>query len=69
LKGAVPEDEDENGGLNGTIPEELYQLSSLVYLYLSFNSLTGTISTKIGRLKSLQTVYVIQFYFSISIIL
>jgi Leucine-rich repeat (LRR) protein len=41
-------------GLTGRIPEEIYRLSNLKELYLSFNSLNGTIATTIGNLRQLE---------------
>lgn len=40
------------------IPEELYEMADLELLFLSFNSLTGTISRNVGRLTSLKELYV-----------
>lgn len=40
----------------GTVPEELYGLTSLEKLHLSMNPLTGTISPKIGKMKKLKEI-------------
>jgi hypothetical protein len=42
-----------NGGFVGSIPTELGQLSNLKLLFLSQNTLTGTIPTEIARLEQL----------------
>jgi Leucine-rich repeat (LRR) protein len=39
------------------IPEELYTMTSLESIFLSFNSIQGTISTKIGQLTNLKECY------------
>jgi Leucine-rich repeat (LRR) protein len=41
-------------GLTGSIPGELFGLQNLRELYLSFNSLNGTISSRIGDLEQLE---------------
>ena len=43
-----------NTGLVGTLPEELYSLTSLETIAVTNNKLEGTISTLIGQLTSLQ---------------
>jgi Leucine-rich repeat (LRR) protein len=40
-----------------SIPEEIYGMESLEYIFLSFNSITGTISRNIGRLTHLKELY------------
>ena len=40
-----------------TIPSEVYQLSNLESLFISFNALTGTISRRIGELSNLKELY------------
>ena len=42
-----------NNGLVGKIPEELYELTNLVRLFLFKNELEGTISTSIGNLNAI----------------
>jgi len=42
-----------NSGLIGKIPEELYELTNLVRLFLFKNELEGTISTSIGNLDAI----------------
>lgn len=44
--------------LRSSIPEVLYQLSHLTHLYLNDCTLSGTISTSIGNLKSIRTCYI-----------
>lgn len=39
------------------IPEEVYDLAKLQSLFVSFNSITGTISPKISKLSSLKQLY------------
>lgn len=41
-------------GMSGNIPEEIYGLDRLVELYLSFNSLNGTLSPSIRKLARLE---------------
>lgn len=43
--------------LNGTLPDEIYDLSDLKSLYLSFNSFEGSISRKVSKLSNLQEFY------------
>ena len=43
-----------DGGLDGSIPEELGQLASLQKLELSNNQLSGSIPKELGQLASLQ---------------
>ena len=43
----------QNNKLNGTIPEEIYELEYLQVLNLEANELHGSISSKIGNLKAL----------------
>eukprot|EP01084_Bolivina_argentea_P220713 374000_1 len=43
----------DNNNLNGTIPNNIGNLTSLGYLTLHFNQLTGTIPNNIGKLESL----------------
>ncbi|ETR73625.1 MAG: hypothetical protein OMM_00802 [Candidatus Magnetoglobus multicellularis str. Araruama] len=45
-----------NNQLNGTIPAELGQLSSLQSLILSNNQLTGSLSAELGQLSNLQSL-------------
>ena len=40
--------------LEGSIPEELWNLENLISLNLSFNHFTGTISAKLGNLENLR---------------
>jgi Leucine-rich repeat (LRR) protein len=40
-----------------SIPEEIYGMANLEYLFLSFNSITGTISRNLGRLTNLKELY------------
>ena len=42
-----------NNALHGPIPEALWQLTQLQFLYLYNNTLTSTISSRIGNLKKL----------------
>jgi hypothetical protein len=42
-----------NSGLAGKIPEELYELTNLVRLFLFKNELEGTLSTSIGNLNAI----------------
>lgn len=42
--------------MSGSIPEEIYGISSLEVLDLNTNKFTGTLSTKIGNLSNLQTL-------------
>lgn len=44
--------------LNGTLPDEVYELSNLKSLYLSFNAFEGSISSKVSQLSSLQEFYI-----------
>jgi hypothetical protein len=46
----------EFNSITGKIPDELYSLSSLLYLLIDINSLTGKVSPMIGQLKELQFV-------------
>lgn len=46
-----------NAKLTGSIPLELFSLTSLENLYLSHNELGGTIPTNIGDLRRLQNLY------------
>ena len=41
----------------GTIPEEIFKLTNLEFLFLNFNMLTGTLSTSIGLLTNLYQIY------------
>jgi len=43
-----------NGGLNGTLPSSLYELSNLRMLYLDGNDFSGSISQEVGQLILLQ---------------
>jgi Leucine-rich repeat (LRR) protein len=49
------------------IPAELYSLTSLESLFLSFNSISGTLSRKIGQLTSLRELYLFSNLFTGSI--
>ena len=40
--------------LEGTLPQELYALESLEWLYLQSNRFNGNISPEIGNLKNLR---------------
>jgi Leucine-rich repeat (LRR) protein len=40
-----------------SIPEEIYGMENLEYVFLSFNSITGTISRNLGRLTNLKELY------------
>ena len=44
--------------LNGTIPNELFNLTDLVYLDLSKAGLTGTLSTQVANLENLASFVV-----------
>ena len=46
-----------NAALQGSIPEELFQLANVEELYLSHNELSGTLSTWIGQMKKLRDLY------------
>ena len=46
-----------DNALTGTLPESLYDLTSLEYLYLHQNQLHGSISDSISRLTDLNRVY------------
>jgi Leucine-rich repeat (LRR) protein len=46
-----------SAALNGTIPQQVYALTSLEELYMSHNQLTGPISFEIGELKQLKDLY------------
>ena len=39
--------------LEGTLPDELYDLESLQWLYLQSNKFSGSISARIGKMKNL----------------
>eukprot|EP00521_Asterionellopsis_glacialis_P007066 CAMPEP_0195282084 /NCGR_PEP_ID=MMETSP0707-20130614/1123_1 /TAXON_ID=33640 /ORGANISM="Asterionellopsis glacialis, Strain CCMP134" /LENGTH=954 /DNA_ID=CAMNT_0040341035 /DNA_START=38 /DNA_END=2902 /DNA_ORIENTATION=- len=43
--------------LDGSIPEELYELSNMKYLYLEHNKLTGTLSEGIANLYEMESLY------------
>jgi Leucine-rich repeat (LRR) protein len=43
--------------LNGTIPDEIFELPNLKSLYLSFNALEGSIPAKISQLSNLEELY------------
>ena len=45
-----------NNALHGPIPEALWQLTQLEWLFLNFNKLTSTISSSISNLKKLTTL-------------
>jgi Leucine-rich repeat (LRR) protein len=49
-----------NNALQGTLPDEIYQLSSLEELLLNYNNFTGSLSTRIGQLQNLQLLYMYQ---------
>lgn len=69
LKGTIPAeisllapslerlDLSENPGLQGSIPDELYDLTQLKFLYLNENSMTGTLSENIGNLQLLEELF------------
>ena len=42
-----------NNALHGPIPEALWQLTQLKYLYLNNNQLSSTISSHIGNLQKM----------------
>lgn len=44
---------DDNGKMNGTIPDSLYNLTQLGKLELSGNAFDGVIKAQIGNLKNL----------------
>lgn len=46
--------------IQGSIPEELYELTLLEEIYLYQNQLTGTISSKIGDLNNVTTIHLSQ---------
>ncbi|KAL7473672.1 hypothetical protein ACHAXS_014161 [Conticribra weissflogii] len=46
----------DNGEMNGTIPDSLYNLTKLKTLNLGKNQFNGTISTSIGNLEHLETL-------------
>ena len=45
--------------LTGTIPDEVFSLSSLENLFLSNNGFTGPISSEFGQLKQLKNLYLL----------
>lgn len=45
-------------GLSGYIPESVFDLQDLEFLFLSSNRLDGTISSKIGNLQKLRILYI-----------
>jgi hypothetical protein len=47
----------DNPELHGSIPEELYNLVNLKYLYLHHNAMTGTLSESFGKTQLLQDIY------------
>lgn len=47
-----------NAGLNGVIPDELFQLTFLEKLFLSHNALTGFLPSQIGKLTGLRDLYI-----------
>jgi hypothetical protein len=47
----------ENSKLNGNIPEELYNLVNLKYLYLHQNAMTGTLSESFDSMQLLEEIY------------
>ena len=47
----------ENPKLNGNIPEELYNLVNLRYLYLHQNVMTGTLSESFAKMQLLEEIY------------
>jgi hypothetical protein len=47
----------ENPELHGSIPEELYNLVNLKYLYLHDNAMTGTLSESFGKTQILEDIY------------
>jgi len=47
----------ENPYLYGNIPEQLYELTNLKYLYLHDSALTGTLSESVGNLQLLEDLY------------
>ena len=49
-----------NNAITGTVPEEIYQLTTLEELYLNYNNFTGSVSSNIGRLKNLELLYFYQ---------
>lgn len=49
-----------NNALQGTLPDEIYQLTSLEELLLNYNNFTGSLSTRIGQLQNLQLLYMYQ---------
>ncbi|KAL3925912.1 MAG: hypothetical protein SGILL_000089 [Bacillariaceae sp.] len=46
-----------SASLTGTIPQQLYALTTLEELYMSHNEMTGSISFQIGDLKQLKDLY------------
>lgn len=47
----------ENPELHGSIPEELYTLVNLKYLYLHQNAMTGTLSESFAKMQLLEDIY------------
>lgn len=54
-----------NNNLNGTIPAELGNISTLTFLDLSVNQLTGSIPVAFGQLSNLTYLYVLNSLLSI----
>jgi Leucine-rich repeat (LRR) protein len=46
-----------SAGLTGTIPQQIYALTTLEELYMSHNEMSGSISFQIGDLKQLKDLY------------
>jgi Leucine-rich repeat (LRR) protein len=41
-----------------SIPDELYGMTTLESLYVSFNSITGSLSTRLGQLTNIEEFYI-----------
>ena len=48
--------------MTGPFPEEIFNLTSMERLYLSFNQISGTLPTRIGELTNLRELYVYTNY-------
>lgn len=57
LPSLISLDMAENPDLTGSIPDELYELNYLRYLYLTNNGMSGTLSENISNLYNLDSLY------------
>ena len=46
-----------NNNIPGPLPDELFNLTSLKYLFLNYNKFTGTLSSSLDRLSALEELY------------